>query len=186
MRPSYQFEAAKVIVSLDSDFLGSEQDLPKNIRGFAAGRRIENPRDSLNRLYVVESLYTITGFNADHRLRVPSSSVAQIGAALAAAIDLYSQYAGGADGTDSSGAASTSYWEYALKVDRDLIKDQLTLKTVFGYSPNVSGTGAWGTYSEAGFEIVLPSGVTLRVDADREANHIARVINRWLRVSAFP
>jgi uncharacterized protein (TIGR02001 family) len=58
------------------------------------------------------------------------------------------------------GAASTSYWEYALKVDRDLIKDQLTLKTVFGYSPNVSGTGAWGTYSEAGFEIVLPALLT--------------------------
>jgi molybdopterin-containing oxidoreductase family iron-sulfur binding subunit len=86
VKPSFQFEAAKVIVSLDCDFLGAEQDLHKNIRGFAAGRKIESPRDSLNRLYQVESLYTITGFNADHRLRIPSSAVIQIATALAAAV----------------------------------------------------------------------------------------------------
>jgi hypothetical protein len=37
-----------------------------------------------------------------------------------------------------------------------MIKDVLTLKAMLGYSPNVSGTGAWGTYSEIGVEIELP------------------------------
>ena len=35
----------------------------------------------MSRLYAVESLFTLTGANADHRLRVPASVVAQIAAA---------------------------------------------------------------------------------------------------------
>src|SRR3989449_5384344 len=53
VKPYYLFDAAKVIVSLDCDFLGSEEDLPNHIRRFAQGRRIEKPDDSLNRLYSV-------------------------------------------------------------------------------------------------------------------------------------
>ena len=56
----------------------------------------------------------------------------------------------------ADGAPSTSYWEYAFKVERELIKDWLNVKTLVGYSPNVSGTGAWGSYAEAGAEITLP------------------------------
>jgi MoCo/4Fe-4S cofactor protein with predicted Tat translocation signal len=82
VKPVFNFEAAKVVVSLDSDFLGNEQDVHRNIRGFTAGRKIESPRDSLNRLYCVESFYTITGFSAEHRLRLPSSAVIQVAAAL--------------------------------------------------------------------------------------------------------
>jgi len=71
-----------VIVSLDCDFIGAEEDAHNNIRRFTKGRRIEKPDDSLNRLYVVESLMTLTGINADHRLRIPASAVVQIAAAL--------------------------------------------------------------------------------------------------------
>jgi uncharacterized protein (TIGR02001 family) len=57
----------------------------------------------------------------------------------------------------SEGQVATSYWEYDLKVEREIIPDRLTLNASFGYSPNISGTGAWGAYTEAGFEIDLPS-----------------------------
>ncbi|HWB95599.1 MAG TPA: 4Fe-4S dicluster domain-containing protein, partial [Bryobacteraceae bacterium] len=40
----------------------------------------------MNRLYAVESLMTITGFNADHRLRLASSAVVQLAGALAAEV----------------------------------------------------------------------------------------------------
>jgi MoCo/4Fe-4S cofactor protein with predicted Tat translocation signal len=87
VKPYYKYDAAKVIVSLDCDFIGAEEDAHRNIRGFADGRRIEKPSDTMNRLYVVEALMTLTGMNADHRLRVPANAVAQIAGALAAAVN---------------------------------------------------------------------------------------------------
>jgi molybdopterin-containing oxidoreductase family iron-sulfur binding subunit len=83
-RLSYKLDAAKVIVSLDCDFIGSEPDAHTNIHGFAKGRSMEKEGDEPNRLYVVESLMTLTGVNADHRLRVPCSEVANVAAAIAA------------------------------------------------------------------------------------------------------
>src|SRR5207244_5414207 len=83
VQPYYRYDAAKVIVSLDCDFIGSEEDAYTSIRRFAQGRRMEQPQDSLNRLYVVEGLMTLTGVNADHRLRVPTSQVAAVAVALA-------------------------------------------------------------------------------------------------------
>jgi len=88
VKPYYHFDKAKVIVSLDCDFLGSEEDVHTSIRRFAQGRKMEKPEDSLNRLYVVESLFTLTGFNADHRLRFPSSAVMVVANALAKKIPL--------------------------------------------------------------------------------------------------
>ncbi|HLH55462.1 MAG TPA: TAT-variant-translocated molybdopterin oxidoreductase [Verrucomicrobiae bacterium] len=86
VRPYYAFDKADVIVSLDCDFLGSEEDSHNHIAKFSSRRGIEKPSDSLNRLYVIESLMTVTGFNADHRLRVAGSAVLQAAAALAAEI----------------------------------------------------------------------------------------------------
>ncbi len=84
--PDFQFDAARVILSLDADFLGSELESWMHIRRFARGRRIESPADSMSRLYAVEGLFTLTGANADHRLRVPSSQVLGIAAALTARV----------------------------------------------------------------------------------------------------
>ena len=50
---------------------------------------------------------------------------------------------------------ATSYWEYGFGAERK-IADPITLKALVAYSPNVSGTGAWGTYTQAGIEIELP------------------------------
>jgi molybdopterin-containing oxidoreductase family iron-sulfur binding subunit len=78
-RPVFKYDAAKVIVSLDCDFIGSEEDAHNHIRRFAEGRK---PGEAMSRLYAVESLFTLTGANADHRLRVPASEVAQIASML--------------------------------------------------------------------------------------------------------
>jgi MoCo/4Fe-4S cofactor protein with predicted Tat translocation signal len=81
--PEYRIEQAARILSLDCDFLGTEQDSHRQIRAFANGRRIKSPNDEMNRLYVVEGLFTITGGNADHRLRVPPSAVTGAAAKIA-------------------------------------------------------------------------------------------------------
>ena len=84
--PYYKLEQAKVIVSLDCDFLGSEADAYRLIRGYARGRKLEKSTDSMNRLYSVEGLMTVTGMNADHRLRVSTGQVAAVAAAIAAKV----------------------------------------------------------------------------------------------------
>ncbi len=91
VKPYYRLDQAKRIVALDCDFLGAEEDLHRSIRDFARGRKVESPdktrgEDLLNRLYVLESLMTLTGFNADHRLRVSPSAVLAVAAALAAEV----------------------------------------------------------------------------------------------------
>src|SRR4051812_8947365 len=86
VKPYYKFDAAKVIVSLDCDFIGAEDDAHNNIRKFADGRRMNKEADVPTRLYAVESLMTLTGVNADHRLRVPSSSVLRLALGLASQI----------------------------------------------------------------------------------------------------
>ena len=85
VRPQFRYDDAKVILALDADFIGSEEDAHNNIRRFANGRRLVNPGDSMSRLYTVESLFSLTGLNADHRLRLPASAVIQVAAAIAAA-----------------------------------------------------------------------------------------------------
>jgi len=83
VEPSYKFDQAQVIVSLDCDFIGSEENAYANIRDFSKGRALSGKDDPLNRLYAVESLFTLTGLNADHRLRVPPSMVVAVLARLA-------------------------------------------------------------------------------------------------------
>jgi molybdopterin-containing oxidoreductase family iron-sulfur binding subunit len=78
-----KYGEANVILSLDSDFLGTE---PGNIRAnleFAAGRKVHSASDTMSRLYVVEPSFTITGMNADHRLRLAASQVERYLLALA-------------------------------------------------------------------------------------------------------
>jgi molybdopterin-containing oxidoreductase family iron-sulfur binding subunit len=80
----YSFDRARVIVSLDSDFLQTETGNVRATKTFSAGRRMRSSRDQMSRLYVVEPGRTLTGMNADHRLRLPATDVERYGRALAA------------------------------------------------------------------------------------------------------
>jgi MoCo/4Fe-4S cofactor protein with predicted Tat translocation signal len=78
--PVFHYDKAKVILSLDCDFLGGEDDAHNHIRKFAAGRKAG---DEMSRLYAVESLFTLTGANADHRLRIAASEIVHVAAHIA-------------------------------------------------------------------------------------------------------
>jgi MoCo/4Fe-4S cofactor protein with predicted Tat translocation signal len=70
------FEKAKVVFALDADFLGLDSITPLPTKQFSKRRRFTDENsENLNRLYVVESQYSITGMNADHRLRMKPSEV---------------------------------------------------------------------------------------------------------------
>ena len=94
-RPIFHFDKAKVILSLDCDLLGGEDGAHNHIRKFAAGRKAEQ---GMSRLYAVESLFTLTGANADHRLRVAASLVGQIAGLIASSQFSIAGAAGKVDG----------------------------------------------------------------------------------------
>jgi molybdopterin-containing oxidoreductase family iron-sulfur binding subunit len=76
-----QLTKADVIMALDADFLGCESTLI-GAREFAA-RRSADGDNKMNRLYVVENRFTLTGGMSDHRMRVPASQIGAFAIALA-------------------------------------------------------------------------------------------------------
>jgi molybdopterin-containing oxidoreductase family iron-sulfur binding subunit len=128
VKPYYHFDKADVIVSLDCDFLGAEEDMHSHIRRFAGRRAIEKPSDSLNRLYIVESLMTVTGFNADHRLRLSSSAVVQLAGALAAQI-----VPGGIGGLENLGPPAGVDPKWIAECAKDLLQNRGKSLVVAGH-----------------------------------------------------
>ena len=69
------FSAAEKVLAVESDFLNASFSGLEQVRGFMARRRISEPGQPMNRLYVAETHYSSTGGMADHRLRVKPSEV---------------------------------------------------------------------------------------------------------------
>ncbi len=82
----YRFDRADVVVSLDSDVLFAVPGGVRYAADFANRRRVTGPQSSMNRLYAVEAVPTITGTQADHRLRLRSSQVEGFTRLLAGAL----------------------------------------------------------------------------------------------------
>jgi molybdopterin-containing oxidoreductase family iron-sulfur binding subunit len=83
LAPLFDYGNARVILSLDSDFLLTESGSVRATRAYTRGRHVRNVHDTMSRLYVVEPELTLTGANADHRLRLPAAHVQQYLYALA-------------------------------------------------------------------------------------------------------
>jgi len=86
LQPVYDYSAARVVLSLDADFLLLESDNVSHSKGLAVARKVSSEHDEMNRLYVVESGFSNTGAIADHRLAVQSRQVGAFAAALILAL----------------------------------------------------------------------------------------------------
>ena len=82
--PVPHLEKANCLLAIDADFLSADPEMIRNTRGFSAGRRVVSPADGMSRLWAVEALFSVTGANADHRLRLPARHIPAFVAALAA------------------------------------------------------------------------------------------------------
>jgi molybdopterin-containing oxidoreductase family iron-sulfur binding subunit len=73
----YKLEEADVILSLDADFLGgiAQPGFLPMAAAFAERHRYEVGK-TMNRMYVVETMPTVTGFKAEHRLALKPSDIA--------------------------------------------------------------------------------------------------------------
>ena len=88
--PVYDFSKAKVVISLDSDFL-SRSDNPGALvyaRQFAKARRVTGNKGEMSRLYAFEAAPGTVGAMADHRYPVKPSEVYAAGCALANALGI--------------------------------------------------------------------------------------------------
>jgi len=86
----HDLSKAKVILSLDADFLNTNAPgSVQMVRDFARGRKVaDGDASGMNRLYVVEPSPTTTGSNADHRLRLRACDLEIFAFALAAELGL--------------------------------------------------------------------------------------------------
>lgn len=84
----YRFEAADVVLSLDSDFMMDGPGAIYYAKQFADKRRVRGPKDRMNRFYAVESSPMPTGTLADHRLPVRATEVLDVARAVAKALNV--------------------------------------------------------------------------------------------------
>jgi MoCo/4Fe-4S cofactor protein with predicted Tat translocation signal len=82
--PSYRFDKADVIVSIDADFLGSWLTPVEFAQQYAQGRKIHIQDPKMNRHYQFESLLTLSGSNADERYTHKPSETGAVALALLA------------------------------------------------------------------------------------------------------
>jgi molybdopterin-containing oxidoreductase family iron-sulfur binding subunit len=107
----YNFDKAKVILSLDSDFLHVHPLRLRYAREFADGRRPRSDKREMNRLYVAESTPTITGSMAEHRLPLRSAEIETLARRIAREIGTQVQV------SDAILSETTSKWIAALVAD---------------------------------------------------------------------
>jgi len=88
LEPKYDLSRAERILSIEGDFLGDNPGSLGLSKQFADGRRVRSTGDKMNRLYVAESGFSLTGAMADHRKRLASSHMTALLAAAALEINL--------------------------------------------------------------------------------------------------
>ena len=107
-------DKAQVIVCLDADLLASHPASLQYAREFAKGREVVH--GTMNRLYVVESGYSLTGAAADHRLPLRPSQLPAFVGRLQQAVERLA-----APSTGEDGAPGDSYLDkFVAVLARDL------------------------------------------------------------------
>ena len=88
--PGYDFSKAKTIVSVNADFLGTWISPIEYANQYSKGKKIGNKNNNMSKHYQFESRMSLTGSNADSRIKIrPSqegSTVAAIYSAVASAM----------------------------------------------------------------------------------------------------
>ena len=102
----YKFDQAERILSLDADIFSGTN--PRYMGDAISGRRVNEQRHEMNRIYAIETTMGLIGAKADHRLAVKPSQMPEIAKAIAAAVGV-----GGA----SSSYVQNGAWVAAMAKD---------------------------------------------------------------------
>ncbi len=85
--PTYHFDKAHTIVSLDADFLGTWLSPVEFSKGYSKGRKISVKNLAISKHYQVEATHTISGAAADHRATCRPSEMGLVAVALLNAVN---------------------------------------------------------------------------------------------------
>ncbi|MCB1173640.1 MAG: 4Fe-4S dicluster domain-containing protein [Leptospiraceae bacterium] len=85
--PNYRIDRADLIVSIDGDFLGTLINPTMFQEQFGARRNLNKSKKSMNRLVSFESMFSLTGANADRRYAIRPGDQALIALSIAAFIE---------------------------------------------------------------------------------------------------
>ncbi len=83
IKPFARLGKAKRILSLDCDFLGLDPVAGDHIKEFSKHRSHDQAGGEMNRLYILENRYTVTGGMADHRKPLAASLIPAAAAFIA-------------------------------------------------------------------------------------------------------
>jgi molybdopterin-containing oxidoreductase family iron-sulfur binding subunit len=103
--PAYKFDAAKVIVSLGADFLGTWLSPVEFANAYSKGRKIDEKNPVMSKHYQFESSLSMTGANADERYTHRPSDIGAV------ALDLLNMV----NGAEGSPAISDAKLEGGIK-----------------------------------------------------------------------
>jgi len=117
VKPFVKLGAAMRILSLDCDFLGLDPVAGQPISAFTKHRAKNAKAADMNRLYVIENRYTLTGGMADHRKALPASLIPVAAAVMASEL-------GDASAKALAATASQSLKDWILPAVRDLIDNK--------------------------------------------------------------
>lgn len=119
VKPFVKFSKAMRILALDCDFLGVDPVAGEPIKEFTKHRAKETKaaEKDMNRLYVLENRYTLTGGMADHRKAIPA-------ALIPAAAALIAEQLGDASGKALAASAPQALKDWIAPAVRDLIDNK--------------------------------------------------------------
>jgi molybdopterin-containing oxidoreductase family iron-sulfur binding subunit len=117
VKPFVKLGSAMRILSLDCDFLGVDPVSGEPIAAFTKHRAKDAKTADMNRLYVLENRYTVTGGMADHRKALPASLIPAAAALIASEL-------GDASAKALADTAPAGLREWIAPAIRDLIDNK--------------------------------------------------------------
>lgn len=80
--PVVKWNDAKIILSLESDFLGREGNFVEAQRLYSESRDVMKKKGEFSKLYVVEGGFSLTGANSDYRIKLRTDAIEEFVYAL--------------------------------------------------------------------------------------------------------
>lgn len=163
--PFYRFDKANFVVAIECDFLGTLPGTSIYTRAFTEKRNLNYQKRGYNSLVVFESMYTVTGSNAEHRYPIKPGDAYII--ALSIAAELNNQLKVGPYVNNAN----------IVNLLNSYLPDKI--KDIVGIDPAVIKSIAKELFSQQGKSIVI-SGSPLASDGTLNTQIAVNLINSIL------